>query len=72
MIQNEYPPGWNEEKVRDLIASYDSQTEDEAVAEFEAGLNPSTESELDRTEETSKRRRAAGVKRSRPRSSDSP
>jgi hypothetical protein len=63
MIQDEYPPGWNEEKVRDLIASYDSRTEDEAVAEFEAGLHQPVMPESGPAEEKGKRRRAVGVKR---------
>ncbi len=36
--QNEFPPGWNEEKVQSVIAYYDKQTEDEAVAEAEEAL----------------------------------
>ena len=31
-----FPPGWNEQRVRELIAHYESQTEEEAVAEDEA------------------------------------
>ena len=38
MKQNEFPPGWDEERVRSVIAYYDQQTEDEAVAEAEATL----------------------------------
>ena len=36
--QNEFPPGWDEERVQSVIAYYDRQTEDEAVAEAEAAL----------------------------------
>ncbi len=36
--QNEFPPGWDEERVQSVIAYYDQQTEDEAVAEAEAAL----------------------------------
>ena len=36
--QNEFPPGWNEEKVQSVIAYYDQQTEDEAVTEAEEAL----------------------------------
>lgn len=32
----EFPPGWDEERVQAVIRHYDSQTEDEAVAEDEA------------------------------------
>ena len=38
MNQNEFPPGWDEERVRSVIAYYDQQIEDEAVAEAEAAL----------------------------------
>ena len=36
--QNEFPPGWDEERVQSVIAHYDQQTEDEAVAEAEEAL----------------------------------
>ena len=32
---NEFPPGWNEERVQSVITYYEQQTEDEAVAEAE-------------------------------------
>ena len=35
MQQNEYPPGWDEERVQKVIDYYENQTEDEAVAEAE-------------------------------------
>ena len=38
MKQNEFPPGWDEERVHSVIVYYDQQTEDEAVAEAEAAL----------------------------------
>ena len=34
--QQKFPPGWNEARVRKVIAHYENQTEDEAVAEDEA------------------------------------
>ena len=34
--ENRFPPGWDEERVRDVLEYYESQTEDEAVAEDEA------------------------------------
>ena len=37
MKQNEFPPGWDEKRVQSVIAYYENQTEDEAVAEDEAG-----------------------------------
>ncbi len=30
-----FPRGWNEKRVRDVIAHYDGQTEDEELAEYE-------------------------------------
>ena len=33
-----FPRGWNEKRVREVIAYYDTQTEDEAVAEYEAAM----------------------------------
>lgn len=35
---NEFPPGWDEERVQSVIAHYEQQTEDEAVAEDEAAF----------------------------------
>lgn len=36
--QNEFPPGWDEKRVQGVIAHYEQQTEDEAVAEDEAAF----------------------------------
>ncbi len=36
MSEPKYPPGWDEERVRRVIAHYDAQTEDEQFAEIEA------------------------------------
>ncbi len=33
-----FPRGWNEKRVREVIAYYDRQTEDEELAEYEAGM----------------------------------
>ena len=33
-----FPRGWNEKKVREVIAYYNSQTEDEELAEYEAAM----------------------------------
>ena len=38
-IKQSFPPGWDEERVRQVIAHYENQTEDEAVAEDEASLD---------------------------------
>lgn len=39
--KNDYPAGWDERRVRELVDSYESQTDDEAVAEHEAALSSS-------------------------------
>jgi hypothetical protein len=36
---SEYPSGWDEQRVLDLIAHYEGQTEAEAVAEDEAAFD---------------------------------
>ena len=33
--KNRFPPGWDEERVRRVLAHYESQTEEEAVIEDE-------------------------------------
>jgi hypothetical protein len=41
MTQSEFPAGWDEEKVRRVLAYYEEQTEEEALLEDEAGMQPS-------------------------------
>jgi hypothetical protein len=36
MNQSSIPPGWDEERVRRVLAHYENQSEDEQVAEDEA------------------------------------
>jgi hypothetical protein len=36
MAQSRFPPGWDDERVRRVLAHYEAQSEDEAVAEDEA------------------------------------
>jgi hypothetical protein len=38
MKKNQFPSGWDEERVRQLLAHYENQTEEEAVAEDEAAF----------------------------------
>lgn len=38
MSQQAYPPGWDEERVRRVLAHYEQQREEEAVAEDEAAF----------------------------------
>jgi hypothetical protein len=42
MKETEFPPGWDEERVRRVIAHYEQQTEEEAVAEDEAAFESPT------------------------------
>jgi len=34
--KQKFPPGWNEQRVKKLIAYYENQTEDEEFADLEA------------------------------------
>ncbi|HVS36379.1 MAG TPA: hypothetical protein VMS17_12505 [Gemmataceae bacterium] len=36
MKKQDFPPGWDEKRIRDLIAYYESQTENEEFADIEA------------------------------------
>ena len=38
MKQGNFPSGWDENRVREVLAHYEAQTEDEAVAEDEAAF----------------------------------
>jgi hypothetical protein len=38
MSTQKFPPGWDEARVREVLAHYESQTEDEQFAEIEAAL----------------------------------
>jgi hypothetical protein len=44
-----FPPGWNEERVRRVLEHYESQSEEEAVAEDEAAMAAPTAADV-RTE----------------------
>lgn len=46
MSQARFPPNWDEERVRRVLAHYEEQTEEEATAEDEAALVESDQ-ELD-------------------------
>lgn len=39
--QSKFPPGWDEGRVKRVLEHYESQSELHAVAEDEAGLDPS-------------------------------
>jgi hypothetical protein len=42
MKQSKFPSGWDEERVRRVLEHYESQSDEEAVAEDEAALSAST------------------------------
>ena len=42
MKQNKYPAGWDEARVKRVIAHYEQQSDDEAVAEDEAAYESTT------------------------------
>ncbi|MEW6211948.1 MAG: hypothetical protein AB1631_26570 [Acidobacteriota bacterium] len=41
-MKKKFPKGWSEERIRRVIAFYEQQSEDEAVAEDEAALQGET------------------------------
>ena len=41
MKQSEFPPNWDEERVKRVLAHYEEQTEEEAVVEDEAAMQTS-------------------------------
>lgn len=42
MTNEKYPRGWNEARVRRVLEYYESQSDEEAAAEIEAGLKSTT------------------------------
>jgi hypothetical protein len=40
MTDQKLPEGWDEDKIRRVLAYYEQQTEDEALIEDEAGVQP--------------------------------
>jgi type II secretory pathway component PulC len=47
MRQSKFPPGWDEERVRRVLADYEQQTEAEAVAEDEVALEDATQTVME-------------------------
>ncbi|MBN1654426.1 MAG: hypothetical protein JXA30_11710 [Deltaproteobacteria bacterium] len=43
MKKGKFPPGWDEKRVRKVLEHYETQTEDEAVAEDEAAFEEVTD-----------------------------
>ena len=47
MKNRRLPEGWNESRVAELLAHYEGQSEEEAVAEDEAGMSGSGRTIMD-------------------------
>jgi len=47
MRQTRFPPGWDEERVRRVLEHYESQTDEEAVAEDEAAFEVTTHTAME-------------------------
>ncbi len=43
MNDTKFSPGWDEERVRNVLAHYEGQTEDEAAAEDEAAFEDASQ-----------------------------
>ena len=44
---NKFPKGWDEERVHRVLAHYEKQTEEEALAEDEAAYEDRTQTTID-------------------------
>ena len=47
MKQSKFPPGWDKKRVQRVLAHYEEQTEEEAVAEDEAAFEDQTQTVMD-------------------------
>lgn len=47
MKQSRFPRGWDEDRVRGVLAHYEEQTETEAVAEDEASFEDTTQAVME-------------------------
>ena len=47
MKQNNFPPGWDEARVRRVLEHYGRQSDDEAVAEDEAAYESTTHTAME-------------------------
>jgi hypothetical protein len=46
MSDEKYPPGWDEARVRRVLEHYESQSDEEAVAEDEAAFESTTQTTM--------------------------
>ena len=47
MKQSKFPPGWDKKRVQKVLAHYESQTEEEALAEDEAAVEAVDQTVMD-------------------------
>jgi hypothetical protein len=47
MKADQFPAGWDEQQIRELIDRYESQTDEDAAAEHEASLSSPRETLMD-------------------------
>lgn len=47
MSREKFPPGWDEERVRRVLEHYESQTDEQAVAEDEAAFEATTSTTME-------------------------
>jgi hypothetical protein len=45
--QSQFPPGWDEARVRRVLEHYDTQSDEEAVAEDEAAFEATTHTSME-------------------------
>ncbi len=47
MSRKNFPPGWDEERVRKVLEHYENQSDEEAVAEDEAAFEGTTHTTME-------------------------
>jgi hypothetical protein len=47
MNDKKYPPGWDEDRVRRVLQHYESQSDEQAVAEDEAAYEATTHTSME-------------------------
>jgi len=47
MSDTKFPPGWDEDRVRQVLDHYEGQTDDQAVAEDEAAWESTTHTAME-------------------------
>ena len=47
MRRTRFPEGWNEQRVRELLERYETQSDEEAVAEDEAAFESTTHTAME-------------------------